>query len=80
MIQRKDFERVYDFWKKESSGKTHDNRALDDCLRAFAVTQKHDEALYRFIIGSHAELDAIKEDIQRERESKMQRDQDRYYR
>lgn len=77
-VGRKDFDRIYDLWKKHS-GKVHDLRALDDCLRSFAVTQKHSDPLYRFIVDSHAELDAIKEDIERERMMRVERDQRRYY-
>jgi hypothetical protein len=77
-VGRKDFERVYDFWKKNSR-LVHDVRALDDCLRAFAVTQKHDEAVYRFIIDSHGGLDEIKKEIEQERASKMEWNQRRYY-
>ena len=77
-IQRKDFEHVYGVWR-ERSDRVHDNRALDDCLRVFAVTQEHDDPLYRFVIDSHAELDAIKAEIQQERESRLERNQSRYY-
>jgi len=77
-IRRADFERIYDFWRKDSD-RVHDNRALDDCLRVFAVTQDHKEPLYRFIIDSHAELDAIKGEIQQEREARIEREQRRYY-
>ncbi len=77
-VERKDFERVYDFWKK-GSREIHDNRALDDCLRAYAVTQEHSEDLYRFIIESHAGLDEIKGEIKQERESKQETHQRRYY-
>ena len=77
-VRRADFERIYDFWKKNSD-RVHDNRALDDCLRVFAVTQDHRDSVYRFIIDSHAELDVIKGEIQQEREAKMDREQKRYY-
>ena len=77
-IERKDFERIYEFWKK-TSGQVHDNRALDDCLRVFAVTQEHSEPLYRFVIESHARLDEIKAEIQNERERMQEMRQRRYY-
>jgi hypothetical protein len=77
-IPRKDFERVYGIWK-ERSQKVHDPRALDDCLRIFAVTQEHRDSIYRFVIDSHSELDSIKEEIQKERESRLERNQNRYY-
>jgi hypothetical protein len=77
-VERKDFERIYDFWVKNSD-KVHDNRALDDCLRVYAVTQKHDDSVYRFVIDSHAELDAIKGEIEKERASRMEWNQQRYY-
>lgn len=77
-VSRKDFERVYGLWKTYSD-RVHDPRALDDCLRAFAVTQEHKEPLYRFIIDSHAELDTIKAEIQQEREARLDREQKRYY-
>jgi hypothetical protein len=45
----------------------------------YAVTQKHSDSVYRFVIDSHGEIDAIKEEIEKERESRMQREQNRYY-
>lgn len=77
-IDRKDFERVYAFWK-EKSVKDLDVRALDDCLRVFAVTQEHQNPIYRFVIESHNELDLIKEEIEKERVLRIERSQQRYY-
>jgi len=77
-IKRKDFERIFDSWKKNSRD-IHDPRALDDCLRVFAVTQEHNDSIYRFIVDSHAGLDTIKGEIQHQREARMERSQNRYY-
>ena len=77
IISAEDYQYIYNFWDKNSPkfyanvDNYLDIRALDDMLRIFAVTQKHDDELYLHVLEYASNIEQIKEKVKQERELRI---------